>query len=723
MDENKESGYFDDSKDYSDDVYINTSNMEKCILYPLFLLIKVSTFVFVYIGMLVMVIAVVPVILNLLLSIITKSMIIKLQWYRYISHVLVVVIWFPIFSLFISIIVNLISTVFAHFFADAASSVLKFTSVLERFNNTKYNHKWMIAQLVLYVAFDLLCIALLLVGFFSESAINLGLGLTFISNVIFALWGILKIFYLSWSIVIFPIRDSVEDVYLTKEIKIDPQDTPSKEDGPECRALILFDENDPAKLRYMEDWVKLLKNPNITHYKSFDTTSIVTGSIFGVLNVVQIIFSFISAYSEYKENKGIVGFVLPILSVVAFPFCTLINITIPFRHTCCSSTGENDLGNLKMILLGFAILLISAIPILIIAFFIFGRINEKSFALPEIKRDYEVKGKYERRYTSKNFPSYCDAHLGFVKGIYLYPEDVSVLMTIGEYIQENADYEKWNCTYGEYRSSVRSILEYVFNESFPYITLDHICFDNHLLTSTLIVKTISNNDSSIYSIGRGFKGMMSIAAYLEVFVQQYFPTIITYIIPCASMIINTFSGAFSSIQIYSQMAMGILPIVNTVSRKAVKLLDEVTRNSSSTSLFGVGQSIGGYLIKLISSAKDISGIAYDSPPLFPTYKKLYNKNMVDTEDSTVSTNLLNFNFEGSLLGGTDNEIKQNIIAPNYFGKKPMNSFDTACMVVAVCDIRNRYAAFCEQVYLNDKDKNKYAEMVKAADKSVSNKKE
>ena len=693
---------------------INLSKCQKCYLYPIFIFIDISTIIFLYVGMVFMTMAFIPVLINLLISAITRFTLDSSVWFKIVGNVLTVFVWYPIFALFISIILTLFSSVFYDFLSDAKDKVFDFKRFARRYANAK-NKVSMTVQMILYVLFFALSDAMLIASNFTSNEKFNNFASYFLiffysSNIIFAVIGVFKVLLMAWVIILFPVKD-VDELKMHNEVS----ETESEYDTT-CEQLILLDEHDPGGLRNMKDWVELMKNDQITHYKTIRNKVTIFRAIFATLNILQIFFSTVSAFDEYKETQRYAAFFLPVASLLAFPFCTLLNITVVFSHTT-EKKNKVGIGSLKTLLVACAFFLVIAIPVIAVAIGVICIVFEKEHQNPEILYSYkpvldytDIRRKY--RLTAQFYPSYCKAVLLKTPKQNLYIEDIAVLMTIGEYIEKGVNQKAWDCSYGKYRSSVRSIMQYVFSESFSYITSTHTCIDNTLMTSLLNVNEVTEKKNMSFVIAKGLYNRVSIAALIEIYIQQYFPELITTIIPFADTVIALFADAFSYVQVLAQSSMGILPIVDTVARSNVNSINNITRGRQR-SMIGIGQSIGGYLIKEIAYAKNMSGISFDSLPLFQTVRRLYKESVIEAYGK-IGVNLLNVVFNNSLISSLDDSIDQNYIVPSKFNKMPMDTFDAACMVAATCDTRNRYSGFCEQVYKDKKGIDFYKDMITEA---------
>ena len=720
----------DELEEKADEIAKGLSCIQKSLLYPAFFIIKISTLVFLYVGMLIWAMAIIPVLVNSLLSCISKLSFRIELWANIASTIALVIFWYPVFALLISVILKLMSSAFSGFNDKILGSIFGFKSLLPRYFDPKANHKYMILQLLAYVVYDLVCYGILIASFFpvNDSIKDLASGalLIFFSVVIvLSLIGIGRVIILSWRIAIFPYKNDISEfktliensdsepasepeLGAAREIDNDIEESSyvldTNDNEIRFKPLLYLDEFDPAHLRKLSDWINLLKNPEITEYRKTSKSHFIICTIFAIIGVFQIIISTSSALSEYKASdkqpEYIINFILPLLSIFLFPFCVILNFVVPLRH-CCDGEEKKGLGSLKLVLVIVEILYLL---ILIAGLCLWGILKAflSTHQAPIIDFNYVPTENYTgiRGYdkNSIDYPSYCSTTHLTVNGKELHLADIAVLGTIGEYIFDQADKKDgiWPCRLGKYTSSTTAVLRYVLGEQFPYTKTSHYCFDNKLRTSLFTIESgTSQNHSLIFT--QGMYQEVSLMALMETYVQQYFPLLISQIIPFASLVIGFFSEGFAYIQFYTQYIMAIVPIVDSVARTSVRSIKKLTNTfEKKPIIFGVGQATGGYLIKLTASALNMTGVAIDSLPLFQTSKAIFSSKEKEIKGD-IPVNLLNVNVVGSFVGGYDSNVKQNIFIPAY-SSMPTSSFIEACLISAICDTENKYSGFCEQVF-------------------------
>ena len=200
---------------------VELTKCKRFLFCPFAYFMRFSLIIFIYIGMLIMLMAVVPVIFNLLLSCLYSG-----KYYTFqLLFVYTFLTWFPIFSLLLSIIFKLMNSGFdgvLNIFKNATSGFKKFE---ERFTGKKSNKKIMIIEMVAFILYVVICIVMLFLKYMCKEEwilklLNIVLFVCFSFSIVFAICGILRVFLLSWVILIFPVKNRISDVNIAEEIQV-----------------------------------------------------------------------------------------------------------------------------------------------------------------------------------------------------------------------------------------------------------------------------------------------------------------------------------------------------------------------------------------------------------------------------------------------------------------------------------------------------------------------
>ena len=694
-----------DKKDDEADELINSlPKWQKIVFMVVFNFFSIQVFVFVYFGFLIVTIIALPVIALTMLSVVTQTvnMIQNPQtgWYHFLSEILILITYYPIFTLLVTILVQMLGSFIKPFQEDAVAVLFNYKTLTKRFFNKNAKRWWMMAQFAFFLVYFLVTDILLALSFviqdtnfikFSKQYLLIFLCINALITVI----GFIRVVIHSWKKYIYP----------KKKIKNPDSKMIFKflEDDQPFMILIPIDYFDPGQLRKQEEWINLISDPNcnalLTTYKR-NIVGKIAAIIAGALNILQIICGIAVSYETIHTSGSnqLVCIILPILSIISFPLISIVNISLPFYNR----KKFDDKISLGQYLLIVALILIIGIPLIILVFFALVIALKIEIEPVPVYYEYQEYGNYSYfTYPDKsNIPNVCLNPLFMFHNMPMYIEDVVVLQTLSEYIDTSSaqSFATWNCTYGENRASFAAILQYVFRQTFPYVQNQHTCFDKQLHTSILEITDKSNTLDFI--LAQGMSSQISVAAFFEIFMQQYFPTIIGTLVPFASLVISLFQDSFNSIQVYSQNGMHITPIVNQVATKTYDILNNIM-NINPSNVIGVGQGTGAYLIKLLSYALKSSGVVLDSLNLFATYTQLFS---IDQNDESIkfNANLQQIKFENTFIGDLDPNIYQNIVFPSYYNSTQiMNSYDAACSVVSICDapFGQKYNKFCEQYYV------------------------
>ena len=692
---------------------------KRIIFMIIFNFFTIQTFLFVYLGFLVVTLIALPVIFLTLLSIITQFVNMlqdpKTSWYHFVSELLILITYYPIFTLLITISMQMLSSFVTPFKEDAVAVLFNYKTLTKRFYNQNAKRWWMIVQLVFFLIFFIV-IDLLLVLRFLVNNINYVnfckqyLLAFFCINAFITLFGFIRVIFYSWYKYIYP-NNKAETNMSKMKITIFDDDKP-------YMILIPLDYFDPGQLRKQTDWINLLDDPNcnalLTSFKK-DIVGKVSSIVTGLLNIFQIICSIAISYETIKTSGSnqAICILLPILSIISFPFISIVNLSIPFYNRK-KFEDKNSLGTYLLIV---ALILIIGIPLLIIIFTLLVAVLQIEAEPVTINYEYDLYGNYALFTSYNNYPSYCLAPITDFNSQPLYYEDMVVLQTLSEYVdtQSLQSYKTWNCTYGENRASFAAILQYIFGTTFPYVQSSHTCFDKQLHSSILEIRDSTNQSyKTSFLLTQGLSSKISVAAFIEIFLQQFFPTIIGALVPFASFAMYIFPEAFNSIQVYSQNGMHISPIVNQVATNTYEtILNYISYNPQRDRdhFFGLGQGTGSYVTKLLGYGLKSPGLVIDSLNLFATYTQVFPQEDASRyNEFKFNPNLQQIKFEKTFIGSVDENIYQNIIVPNYYNStKIMNSFDSACNIIALCDApsRQKYLKFCEQYFVNKHKQNKY----------------
>ena len=647
------------------------STFQKIFFYPLFFIILFCSIVLVYLSMLVLITMTIPTIFMLFTIFITHTTLSGVIGETLINILLIIVL-FPVFSLFLSIIWQMMSSFLDEFWSNILN-LMNLHDIEKRVFDPSTSFWYMILQLFLIIGLYITTFVFIILTVIANN--DSGSFLLAI-NLIWTVYGIIIVLIHSWKALIFPSTKKVKDPMKDSEL--------NKNKSKWFRIVLPIGVLDPANLRDQKDWINFINDPECNEFLPSHKKNKymrIPGYIVGFLDIILILLLIYVTFTDEHSHNKFIYYLLPIICFVCFPFCVICPLTIPFYNR----KKLEGKGSLSFILTGTVILYI----VLLIAtclFWIFLG-THKEIKPPTIKYQYNTS---TQNTILDQRPSFCSTKFGEYDLIQL-----SVLNTINLFTEKREKDDKCVIKEGS-ESNYFNTLRYVFGDGIGgrYI---HRCFDNQLGTSIFYYKA-SINKYIPFILARSIDDKTSWGAFLETLFQQSIPSMIESIIPLYSIVSSLFNNFMTRIVVIMQKIFMIVPLVDGVSKQVYnnvkfnKLID-----GKDSHVYVVGHSVGSQILKQAALSLPLEGAVFEGFPLYQTAESVADDTNSDRNDSYINTELLSFYSDNSFISGYDERIKININLPNI--KNPLsflNEIDDACMIAALCSENDKWASFCEQ---------------------------
>ena len=657
---------------------------QKIFWYPIFGIILFCSIVLVYLSMTILITTTLPTIIMLFLIIVSQSTLTNYS-FQIVLNVLVVFVLFPFFALLLSIIWQMLCSFLQEFWSNVGH-MMNVQNIVDRVFDPTTRLWYMVLQLVVIAGVYILIFAAILILLFKNS--NWG-SYFLAANLIWTVYGILSVIYHSWKSLFFPTVPKPKKSFVVAE---------KVKKSKWFRLVVPIEVLDPANLRKQEDWIKFINDPECNEFIPSDKKKPmrIPGYIMGCADIVLIILLFLLIlYSPTMRN--VESFILPILCFLCFPLCVICPLTIPFYNR----KKLKDKGSLTLILTVTSVLYIVLLLVLIIFWIIM--VVQKDGPVPQIKY---IDNSSTKNYVFEDKPAFCSIRLGDYDIIQL-----SVLNTISQYHTKKQYKNNRTCIIKPgYESAYAETLKYFFSDQFTQKYV-HICFEEDLGTSLFYDKSRFEDKPPIF-LARGIHDFVSWGAFLEIFFQQFIPSILETIIPLYSFVSSIFSQFITFMIVHMQTIFNATPTSVTISTNVYSQI----KSNNFTNAYFVAHSLGSTILKQTALVVPFDGLMFEGLPLYQTAQSDASQADPNYNYTMINSNIISFYSDNSKISGYDPMIKTNINLPNIKGTLSLlNEIDDACMVAALCSTDDRWVPFCQQA-LNSSGNGveRYNQMIEAA---------
>ena len=125
-----------------------------------------------------------------------------------------------------------------------------------------------------------------------------------------------------------------------------------------------------------------------------------------------------------------------------------------------------------------------------------------------------------------------------------------------------------------------------------------------------------------FIVGGSFEDKWGVGFLIEAMSRKYSPIVFQNIFPLYSLIRSNFKDVFINLEFYNSYLLYNEPIIKPGIKKMTELYSQF--NFSHESIFTVGHSVGGTIMKGISYYTDIRGIAFESSDAENTVKNIFD---------------------------------------------------------------------------------------------------
>jgi len=578
------------------------------------------------------------------------------------------IIYFPLFTLFISIILEIIEGFFSDLPSKIGISNIKSIVIKIFYQNNSINNsnKWRAFLIFSFVL--MLMVFLALQYYFAEVGVSGAL-------IILIGWypvilGIYNVVVESWKSLIIHREEKEKDMALF-DSKSDASD---EQDAIEQNGLFmtLFD---PLNIRKQEKWIKTLNDPQINIFRNFDGLTryhLIGISIFFMI-LIRMVVDFCTIRVFDASLQGI-------FSLLCLPLCMIINFSVVFYN---KETMEKK-SNIRLILwvaLGLYIFIIIIISLFGLFVLFFKPPNISSLLFTDTTNTSILKPDLT--------PGYCLPPFSYSPNL----AQMAGLSTLPRLFK--LDNKVWRLN----NDSVK-----VINESMKYFygkdtNISRFSFQSvhHFYPAILIDDHLTK--TSILSLG-GHDSHLGMALFFEMFLKSKIPVAIDKIVPFISVLDSIMPKPMMMLPVLGKYLAFSVPLHEIISLTIGNNI--IKYKKQNYSLLFTGHSIGGYI------AKDVAlflGVFYNTSFYVTSFEGINiptSQNDLFTIFNAHDTNYLwdnvnNIYYDDSMFGGYDDFIRSNIRLPNFRGSlSPLSVYDSYCIAAARCSENDGFVPFCQQ---------------------------
>jgi len=659
----------------SEQVEKELSLTEKIIFIPLYGIVLVTMLFIVYLSMSSLVSLILPFILNMFVKTITDSKTGDIR--TFLMTVSMAISFFPILSLLISIIIQLVTSFFSDLWKNLNFTFI-ITSIQTNMRSKNSNSCWLLFQLLMF-----LFVIVFLFGFlmfeFMMSTVQWSGFVLILFGISPALYGIGSVFFKAWFCMFRSgnTQETNEKDAKSLELSIFSEEDKdsSAEDGKCFDAVIPIELIDPASLRNQKDWISVLEDPTTNDFKI--GCNLKWRRLIGVLVLLLSLYTITYSLIVVFKKKDYIMIAYPILVLFALPFIVVCN----FSTVLGSKDRFEGKGNawLSMII---TFVFYSMILLVVIIFSVFQMIWKPHQVTALSFVDASNTSQYVLNYR----PALCSTS---------FPGGLNMIQSVGltmlpRLFETTSEHTK-----------LRSGKEGIFNSTMKYLFgIDYEL--NPLSISTLnkyqdiLYAYHENSPEYAYIVFGGIENQLSWCLYLETLVSLYTPMILSAVIPFFSILMGISPGPIT-LASSASIALFLLPLHQNIIASIYNILVSLKDYGITPTL--IGHSTGGFFVKELMKLGGYGGLAIEG---IQTEGMSLGDSSLTSGRTLFTDKMTNIFSAGSLFGAAEQLFMNNFQFPNPNPSwKPTSIYESFCLIAAQCATDDRFVPLCTQVLSSD----------------------